>query len=148
MMKRWLCWLLLAVGVVFLLGIPHGPLRPHVPPQDRQDRSVLSQDELVSRGCCALRAVSPAFARSRANPLEFLATGEFEWLIAAVTDEDGPPWLDYRAPPGPNACHRGLVRYELQGFWPGWQPKGEHFPAKFCASAGKFGTQGFSTSFS
>lgn len=99
-MKRWLCWLLLAVGVLFLLGIPHRP---------PQHRSVLSHKEFVSMGCRALRAASPALARSRASPLEFFATREFGWLIAGTTDEDGPPWLDYRGPPGPNARHRGLV---------------------------------------
>lgn len=146
-MKRWLCWLLLAVGVVFLLGIPHRPVRSHLPPQDRQDRSVLSQDEFVSMGCCALRAASPAFARSRVSPLEFFATREFGWLITGVTNEDGPPWLDYRGPPGPNACHRGLIT-SCKASGQAGSPRGEHLPAKFCASEGKFGTQGFSTSFS
>lgn len=147
MMKRWLCWLLLAVGVVFLLGIPHRPLRPHVPPQDRQDRSVLSQDEFVSRGCCALRAVSPAFARSRTSPLEFFATRELGLLLADITDEDGSPWLDDRGPPGPNACHRGLIK-SCKASGQAGSLRVEDFPAKFPASEGKSKTRGSSTAFS
>ena len=143
-MKRWLCWLLLAVGVVFLLGIP---LRSHLPPQDRQDGSVLSQNEFVSMGCRALRAASAAFAPCRANPLEFFATREFGWLIAGITDEDGPPWLDYRGPPGPNACHRGLVK-GCKASGQAGSLRGEHFRVKFPASEGKSKAQGFSTRFS
>ena len=146
-MKRWLCWLLLAVGLVFLLGIPHRPVRLHLPPQDRQDRSVLTQNEFVSMGFRALRAASPAFARSRVSPLEFLATREFGRLIAGITDEDGPPWLDYRGPPGPNACHLGLVT-SCKASGQDGSPRGEHLPAKFRASQRKFETQGFSTAFS
>ena len=37
-MKRWLCWLLLAVGVVFLLWIPHRPVSPHLHRQAVGDR--------------------------------------------------------------------------------------------------------------
>ena len=143
-MKRWLCWLLLAIGVVFLLWIRHGPVRLHLPPQDR---SVLSQNEFVSMGCRALRAASPAFARSRASPMEFFATRELGWLIVDIPDEDGPPWLDYRGPPGPNACHRGLVM-TCKASGQAGSLRGEHLPAKFRASEGKFKTRGFSTDFS
>jgi hypothetical protein len=136
-MKRWLCWLLLAVGVVFLLWIPHCPLRPHLPPQDR---SVLSHKEFVSIGCRALRAMRPACAQSRASPSEFFATREFGGLIAGITDEDGPPWLDYRGPPGPNACHRCLVTSCKASGLPG-SLRGEYFPAKFSTSGGKFKTR-------
>ena len=146
-MKRWLCWLLLAVGVVFLLGISHRPVRPHLPPQDRQDRSVLSQNEFVSMACRALRVANAAFARSRISPLEFFATKKFGWLIAGNTGEDGPPWLDYRGPPGPNACHRGLVT-SCKASGQAGSPWREHPPAKFRVSEGKSKTRGFSTAFS
>ena len=143
-MKRWLRWLLLAVPVLFFLGMPHRPVRPHLPPQHR---SVLSQKEFVFIGCRALWAVSPALARSRASPLEFFATREFGWLIAGTPDEDGPPWLDYRGPPGPNACHRGLVT-SCEASGQAGSLIGEHFPAKFPASDDEFKTRGFSTGFS
>lgn len=97
-MKRWLCSLLLAVEVVFLLCISHRSLLPHLHPQDQ---SVLGQREFVSTWCRALPAAIPAFAQSRASPLEFFAS-EFGRLNAANTDDNGPPWLDYRGPPGTN----------------------------------------------
>jgi hypothetical protein len=143
-MKRWLCSLLLAVGVIFLLWISHRSLLPHLHPQDR---SVLGQHGFVSIWCRALRAAIPAFAQSRASPLEFFAR-EFGRLILAITDDDGPPWLDYRGPPGTNISVRQNLAYELQGCWPGRQPNGEHFPAKFRASRGRIQTWGFAPAFS
>jgi len=104
-MKRWLGWLFLAVGVVFLLWIPHRPVSPPPCPPAAGDHSVLGQNEFVSTWCRALRAASPAFPQNRAGPLEFFATHS-GFLI---TDDNGPPWLDRRGPPGPNACSQDLV---------------------------------------
>ncbi len=104
-MKRWLGWLFLAVGVVMLLWIAHRPVSPPLHRQAIGDRSVLSQSEFVSTWCRALRAASPAFPRNRASPLEFFAASSAFWIM----DDDGPPWLDYRGPPGPNACSQYLV---------------------------------------
>jgi len=94
-MKRWLCSLWLAVGVMFLLWMPHRCVRPQLHPQDQ---SVLSQKEFVSTWIRALRATNPAFIQSRAGPLEFFAT-EFGLSVVAITSDDGPPWLDSRGPP-------------------------------------------------
>lgn len=99
-MKRWWCWLFLAVGVVMLLRVPHRPLSTHVHRQAAEDRSVLSQSEFVSTYCGALRAVSSAFHRNRAGPLKFFATR----AAFLITDDGSPPWLDYRGPPDPSAC--------------------------------------------
>ncbi len=97
-MKRWLCWLLLAVGAVMLLWIPHLPVGPLLHRQAVGDRSVLSHSEFVSTWCRALRVASPAFPRNRAGPLEFFATRS----AFLITRDDAPPWLYYRGPPGPN----------------------------------------------
>jgi len=104
-MKRWLCWLFLAIGVVMLLWMPHRPVSPHLHRQTDGDRSVLSQSEFVSTWCRALRVASPACTRNRAGPLEFFATRS-AFLIA---DDDGPPWLYYRGPPGPHAGSQDFV---------------------------------------
>ena len=103
-MKRWLCSLLLAAGVAFLLWIPHRAVTAHLHPQAKRDRSVLSWSALVSSGYRALRTASPVLLGIRARPLEIFAT-QYGSLIA----EDGPPWLDHRGPPGPNACRQALV---------------------------------------
>lgn len=108
-MKRWLCSLLLAVGVVFLLWIPHRSVRPHLPPQAAGDRAILRQNEFVSAWCRALRATSPAFSQIRAGPSEFFTT-KFGFVITDIAEDEGPPWLDDRGPPGPNTCsHQDLV---------------------------------------
>src|ERR1700674_3437588 len=104
-MKRWLCWLFFAVGVVFLLSIPHRPVSSYLHPPAAGDRSVLSQNEFVSTWCRALRAARPAFPRNRAGPREPFATHS----VFLITDDDGPPWLDVRGPPGPNGCRQDLV---------------------------------------
>jgi hypothetical protein len=104
-MKRWLCWLFLAVGVVFLLWIPHRPVSPPSYPPAAGDQSVLSQNEFVFTWCRVLRAASPTFPRNRAGPLEFFATHS----AFLITDNNGPPWLDHRGPPGPNARSQDLV---------------------------------------
>ncbi len=140
-MKRWLCWLFLAVGLVFLLRTPHRPVSPCLRPQAARDQSVLSQKEFASTWCRALRAASPGFARNRACPQGFSAA-QFRLLITDITDEDGPPWLDCRGPPGPDGCSHDLVT--------SWQAasqvgsliiRGGKFPTKFLASS----TLGFRT---
>jgi hypothetical protein len=98
-MKRWLCWLFLVVGVGFLLRIPRRPVSPYLRPQAAGNQSVLHHNELVSSWCRALRAATPASLRQRAGPLEFFAT-QFGFLTTGITDDDGPPWLDDRGPPG------------------------------------------------
>ena len=103
-MKRWRCWLFFAVGVVFLLWIALRPVSPCLHPPVAGDRSVVSQNEFVSTWCRALRVASPAYPRNRAGPRESFATHP-----VFITDEDGPPWLDYRGPPGPNGCSQDLV---------------------------------------
>lgn len=112
-MKQWLCSLLLAIGVVFLLGISHHSVRRHLHPQAAGDRSALNQNEFVSSWCRALWAASPTFAPNRAAPWEFFAT-QFGSLIADVVD-DGPPWLDDRGPPAPNAGSQESVRWKVAG---------------------------------
>jgi hypothetical protein len=119
-MKRWLCSLWLAVGVMFLLWMPHRCVRPQLHPQDQ---SVLSQKEFVSTWSRALRATSPAFIQSRVGPLEFFAT-KFGLSVVAITRDDGPPWLDSRGPPGPETRNQDSAA-SLQGCWPSRQPKGE-----------------------
>jgi hypothetical protein len=104
-MKRWLGWLFCAVGLVFLLCIPHRPVSPPSYPPVAGDPSVLSPNEFVFTWCRVLRAASPAFPRNRAGPLEFFATHS----AFLITDDNGPPWLDHRGPPGPNACSQDLV---------------------------------------
>ena len=135
-MKRCLCWLFLAIGVVMLLWISHRPFHSPIHPQDQ---SVLSEGEFV------FTAVSPALSRSRVGPWEFFAI-EFG-LSTDIADEDGPPWQDYRGPPSSHARSHDSG-YSLQGCWPGWQPKGESFPAKFRPPEGEFKTWSFATPFS
>ena len=100
--KRWLCWLFLVVGVVFLLENPH---RLVSPPSylylQAANPSVLHHNGCVSTWCRALPAAHP----DRAGPLEFFAT-EFAFLITELADDEGPPGLDDRGPPGPNACRQ------------------------------------------
>ena len=97
-MKRWLCGVLLVVGVLFLLWNLHRPLSP--PPYPLK-QSVLSHNEFVLTWCPVLRAASPSFRQNRRGSLEFFAI-QFAFLIADISNE-GPPWLDYRGPPGPHA---------------------------------------------
>ena len=135
-MKRWLCWLFLAIGVVMVLWISHRPVHVPVHPQDR---TVLSQTEFV------FTVASLVLRRSHFGPKEFFAI-EFG-LSTDIADEGGPPWLDYRGPPGSHAC-RHDSGYSLQGCWPGWQLKGESFPGKFRSSGRQIQNMGFSTPFS
>jgi hypothetical protein len=143
-MKRWLCWLFLVVGVV-LLENPH---RLVSPPSylylQAVNQSVLHDNGFVSTWCRALQTACPTFTRNRAGPREFFAATQFGFLI---TDDDGPPWLDYRGPPGPYACHRGLVT-SCKASGQAGSLRVEHFPAKFLAPEGKSKTRGFSTGFS
>jgi hypothetical protein len=142
-MKRWLCSLWLAVGVMFLLWMPHRCVRPQLHPQDQ---SVLSQKEFVSTWIRALRATNPAFIQSRAGPLEFFAT-EFGLSVVAITSDDGPPWLDSRGPPALRCAikTRSLV---CKAAGQAGSQTGRHSPIQFRASRGKFNTRGFATRFS
>ena len=109
MMKRWLCSLLLAVGVAFLTWISYRSscLRPH--PQAAVDRSVVHQIEFVFTWCRAVKAASSAFPQIRAGPSEFFVT-KFGFVITDIAEDEGPPWLDDRGPPGPNTCsHQDLI---------------------------------------
>ena len=138
-MKRWLCALLLAVGVVFVLWIPHRSVLLHLHPQDR---SVLGQHEFVSTWCRALRAASPAFAQSRAGPWEFFAT-ELGLFIMAITDDDGPPWRGYRGPPGTNISVRQDLVTSCKAAGQAGNLTGSTFQPKFRASRGRNSKQGF-----
>jgi len=97
-MKPWLCWLVLVVGIVFLLGSPRRLVSPPPYPQTAGNPAMLHHNEFVSTCCRALQAASLVFTRNRAGPLEFFEA-RFGFLI---TDDNGPLWLDYRGPPGPN----------------------------------------------
>lgn len=91
-MKRWLCSLLLAVGVIFLLRIPHHSVHPHLHLQATGDRSALCQNEFVSTWCRAVQAANPASPLGRASPSELFAT-KFGFVITDIA-EDGvhPGW--------------------------------------------------------
>ena len=145
-MKRGLCALFLAVGVLFLLWIPHFSVRPHLHPRAAGGRSVLSQNEFVSTRCRALRAANPAFPCSRAGPSEFFAT-EFGFWITDIADEDGPAWLDDRGPPGPNTCSQGSLTSCKAASQVG-SLRGSTFQRNSGPPEGKFKTQGFATPFS
>jgi hypothetical protein len=94
-MKRWLGWFLLAVGIGFLLWIPHRP----VSVSPCAGAVLHTPNELVSNWCRALRDAGLALAQSRAGSRNLFATA-LTLLTRNITDEDGPPWLDYRGPPG------------------------------------------------
>jgi hypothetical protein len=141
-MKRWLGWFLLAVGIGFLLWIPHRPVS--VPPC--AGAALRTQNEFVSNWCRALRDAVLALAWSRAGPRNLFATA-FTLLIRNITDEDGPPWLDYRGPPGPNACSHRLVTVCKAAGQAGSQ-RGEDFPQNSGLPECKFKNGGFSTAFS
>jgi hypothetical protein len=140
-MKRWLCSLLLAAGVAFLLWIPHRPVTAHLHPQIRRDRSVLSRSALVSSEYRALRTVSPALLGNRVVP-EIFAT-QYESLIA----DDGPPWLDHRGPPGPNACRQVLFT-NCKAAGPAGSLKVQIFRGNSGPPEGEFKPWGFATRFS
>jgi hypothetical protein len=143
-MKR-LCWFFLVAGVVFLLWILHRPVSPYFH-RAAENQSVLSQKQFIFRWCRALRAASPVFPRTRAGPLESFATHS----ASLITDDVGSPWLDYRWPPGSNACRQGLVAKSCKAGGEGGDLKGsaEHFPTKFRTSEGQIQTRGFATRFS
>jgi hypothetical protein len=105
-MKRWLCLFFLWVRVLSLLLIPGHQASLNQHPHAR-DRSVVRSGEFVSTLFRVLIATSPAWTRSRAGPSES-STTRFALLTA---DDVGPPWLDYRGPPG--VC--GRPRGPLQG---------------------------------
>ena len=130
-MKRWLWWFFLAIGIVMLLWISHRPVHSPVHPLDR---SVLSQRKF------AFTTASPGLSRSCVGPWEFFAI-DFG-LSTDIADEHGPPWLDYRGPPGSHACSHDSG-YSLQGCWPGWQPKAESVQAKFRPSGEQIQKPGF-----
>ena len=111
MMRRWLCSLLLAVGVAFLTWISYRSVCLHAHPHTAVDRSVVRQNEFASTVCRAWRGVNLAFLQSRAGPSEFSAT-EFAFLIAGIADDD-PPRLDYRGPPRMCAVKVGLLLARL-----------------------------------
>jgi hypothetical protein len=109
-MKRWLCLFFLWVGVLSLLLIPGHQASLNQHPHAR-DRSVVRPGEFVSTLFRVLLATSPALSRSRAGPSESSAI-RFALLTA---DDVGPPWLDYRGPPG--VCGKTLGQFA--GRWPG-----------------------------
>ena len=118
-----------------LLWISHRPVHSPIHPQDQ---SVLSEGEFV------FTAASPVLSRSHLGPREFFAI-EFG-LSTDIADEGGPPWQDYRGPPGSHACVTILVTRckaagqvgSLKGS-PSWE--------NFGPPDGKFKTWGFSTAF-
>ena len=105
-MKRggWVLWGW--VGVVFLLLLPQHPVSLHHSPQSAGERLIVGQCEFVCTWSRVLPAVSTAFPRSRAGPLEsFVTHSGF-----SILDDVGPPWVEYRGPPGAPACSRPWVR--------------------------------------
>ena len=138
-MKRWFYSLLLAVGVVFFLWIPHRPPDPRVHPQDR---SALSQSTVVSTWCQDLGAATPAFLRSRAGPLEIFLI-QYGSLIA----DDDSSWLDRRGPPGANACRQTSVT-NCKAAGPAGSPRGQTLRGNSTPPEGQFKPWGFATRFS
>ena len=145
-MKRWLCRFFLAVGVVLLLWILHHQVSSYLHPA-AQDPSVLTQNQFTSRWCRALRAASPAFPRNRAGgPLESFARHS----AFLITDDVGPPWLDHRGPPGPNACSQGLVTKSCRATGQAGGQKGvpSTFQRNSGSPPGESKIRGFATRFS
>lgn len=141
-MKRWLGWFLLAVGIGFLLWIPHRPAS--VPPC--AGVVVRTHNDFLSNWCRAWRNAGLALARSRAGPRSLFTTA-FARATRNITDEGGPPWLDYRGPPGANACGRRLVMACKAAGQAGSQ-KAEDFPRNSWLPERQFKNGGFSTAFS
>lgn len=142
-MKRWLDWFLLAVAAVFL-WISHRLVR--VPPGAAA--AVRTQNEFVSNVWRALRGAGLVLGRSRAGPRNLFAPA-FAWASWNITDEGGPPWLDYRGPPGPNACSNLLVAAcKSAGQAGAGSQKGEDFPRNSELPECNFKNEGFATAFS
>jgi hypothetical protein len=95
-MKRRLRWLFLVLGVVFLLWNAHLLVSLPRYPLAAENPSVLHHNEFVSTWCRALWATIPAFNQNQASALEFSAT----CFGFSILEDDRPPWLDYRGPPG------------------------------------------------
>ena len=97
-MKRWWGWVFAGLRVAGLLlslgleitGVNHNPYAG-------SDQSVgLSRKSISIALFPTLLATSTQWIQSRAGPLESLA---IPWALSAAGDV-GPPWLDYRGPPG------------------------------------------------
>ena len=97
-MKRWWGWVCAWLGVVGLLlslgleitSVNHNPYAG-------PDRSVgLCRKSISIALFPTLLATSTQWIQSRAGPLESLA---IPYALSAASDV-GPPWLDYRGPPG------------------------------------------------
>ena len=146
-MKRWLCSLLLALGVIFLLWIPHRSVRPYLHSQAAEDRSLLRQNEFVSTCCRAVQAASPAFPQIRAGPSEFFVT-EFGFVITDIAEDEGPPWLDDRGPPGPNTCSHQDLLTSCKAAGQAGSPKKSNSQRNSATTDGEFKTSGFATRFS
>jgi len=143
-MKRGLCALFLAVGVLFLFSsfcgsriIPFAHISIHE--QLGIDRySVRTNSFPPGAELCGpriLHSLGVALAhRNFSRPsLDF--------------GSDGPPWLDDRGPPGPNACSQGSLTSCKAAGQVG-SLRGNTFQRNSGPPEGKFKTRGFATPFS
>jgi hypothetical protein len=121
-MKRWSCLLFICLGVVCLSLILGHQVAVNHGQHAGWDRSVDCWKESVPSSIRVLPATSTEFARSRAGPLESLATRCT--LLTPVYDL-GPPWLDQRGPP--RACS-GFGTYKAVGKAGSSKKNGGDFP--------------------
>lgn len=95
-------WLLACVGIVCLLFSLRLQAGPHRQPQVANQSAEQSR-ELVSFSCCYRILPTPnrKLIRTRASPGEsFCPPGLFLRFLSADVSPKGPPWLNYRGPPG------------------------------------------------
>jgi hypothetical protein len=146
-MKRGLGWILAWLAVVCLLLSLGLEASVNHERYVAWERSVGRWREFVSfLSSRILRATSTQFIRSRAGPLEsFLPPGVL--LRADDVGPVGPPWLDYRGPPG--ACGRPRVSSKAAGHAGSSKQGIEHASSRnSCRQWPKFETRSFSTGFS
>lgn len=141
-MKRWFCLLFICLGVVCLSLILGHQVAVNHSQHARWDRSVDCRNESVPTSIRALPATSTEFVRSRASPLESLAT---RCTLLTPVDDLGPPWLDQRGPPG--ACG-GFGTYKAAGKTGGPKKDGGDFTHEIPSVIGPSQKEGFSTAFS
>ena len=93
-------WILAWLGVVCLLLSLGVEASAHHPPQVARNRSGEQSRALGSLSFYpVLRSASAKFIRSRTGPRESFFASNF-FLSGDDVGPGGPPWLDYRGPPG------------------------------------------------
>jgi hypothetical protein len=97
---RGLGWILAWLGVVCFLLRLGVEASAHHPPQVARNRSgERSRTSLSLSSYSVLRSASTKFIRSGTGPRESFFAPNF-FLCADDAGPGGPPWLDYRGPPG------------------------------------------------